>query len=52
MTRERESGHTNRTVELDVVVKFTTSYHRGAHELLAAQKLAPELYHCRWEDDV
>jgi serine/threonine protein kinase len=42
----------NQSVELDVVVKFTPSYHRGAHELLAAQKLAPELYHCRWEDDV
>ena len=52
MTQMRESGDTNHAVELDVVVKFTPSYHRGAHELLAAQKLAPELYHCRWEDDV
>ena len=42
-------GDTNHAVELHVVVKF---YHRGAHELLAAQELAPELYHCRWEDDV
>ncbi|KAF9447623.1 hypothetical protein P691DRAFT_106247 [Macrolepiota fuliginosa MF-IS2] len=49
-----EKGHTDMddTAELDVVVKFTHSYHGGAHKLLAAQKLAPVLYHCRWEKDV
>jgi serine/threonine protein kinase len=52
MMKEGEGGDANHAVELDVVVKFTPSYHRGAHQLLAAQKLAPELYHCRWEDDV